>query len=165
MTDRPVATRARDWWSSHLLLDWVIAVLICVLYLWVKSDVGVDSLSITKRRDLYLALAGISGSLLGFAIAAIAILVGLSGPRMRFLRKTEWSETINSVFSGSVRVLALTTTLLVVAYVLDSANGSVWPLITVFAAALAIARLSRLAWLLHKLVDLSDSGKTAEGST
>ncbi|MGH3650328.1 MAG: hypothetical protein ACRDU9_06415 [Acidimicrobiia bacterium] len=90
---------------------------------------------------------------MGFAIAAMSILVGLGGKRIRIVRQSAQGQMIPRIFAGSIRALAAVTLILIVAYVQES---DVWQWMSVFVTTIALARLTRLSWILHWLVNLSD---------
>lgn len=149
-----------DYWSGKLWLDWVIA-LSCLVAYWLIPRLAnvTDPLSAMRSPDrqvLYQTLAGISGALLGFAIAAIAILLTLGrGRRIAFLRESRWVLQITGTFKGGIRSLALATVILVLAMVFDGTSQTAWNLAVVFAMGFAVSRFSRMTWLLHRLVDLA----------
>jgi hypothetical protein len=149
--------RIMNSWTRQPMWDWLIAGVLTGLYLWLPSLLDVDppleQLTGVARRNLYLTLAAIAGSLLGFAIAAMSILVGLGGKRIRIVRQSAQGQMIPRIFAGSIRALAAATLILIVAYIQES---DVWQWMSVFVTTIALARLTRLSWILHWLVNLSD---------
>lgn len=156
-----------DLWSSRPIIDWLLVGLITGAY-EIFSRIAdtqgpIADLSSAGRTVFYETLAGISGALLGFAIAAVAILLGLgSGPRVEFVRKSRWAPQIAKTFTGTIRALALTTLVMVLALLLDAGDipSSAWELLVVGAVALGTIRTVRATWLLNNLVDLAYQDST-----
>ena len=65
--------------SSRPGFDWLFTLVVLLLLLVVQPSWTnpLATMVVGDRRSLYQTLAGISGALLGFAIAAVSILLGL----------------------------------------------------------------------------------------
>jgi hypothetical protein len=163
-------TRIRHTWSNHPTLDWAFGLALTAVYWFLPelldSTRSLSALDQPTRQVLYQTLAGISGALLGFVIAAVSILLALGrGPRMRFVLESPWAPLIPATFFAAVRELALATVIFVLGIVYDTTPQPpwMWQVLAVFAAILVTLRMARTAWLLRQLVSLTyqDSGKQA----
>src|SRR5690606_27856740 len=159
--------------SSRPGFDWLFTLVVLLLLLVVQPSWTnpLATMVVGDRRSLYQTLAGISGALLGFAIAAVSILLGLgNGRRLNFIQGSRWVNSIPKTFTGAIRALAIATAVFVFALTFDSTEAcavteitgtcgtaSPWHLIVTGAAVLTLFRVSRLVWLLHRLVSLAYS--------
>lgn len=103
-----------------------------------------------------MSLAGTSGVLLGFALAAVAVFTGLgSGRGMDFVRGTPGFTYTRIVFMGAIWAFAFGTVMMTAMIVADSANDPKKWLEAVAAGILALVflRTWALLWLLNKLLD------------
>jgi hypothetical protein len=108
------------------------------------------------RSNLYLSLAGTSGVLLGFGLAAITFFTGLgSGRGMDFLRGTPGFGYTRKVFMGAIWAFAFATVWMTVMIVGDAAQDpKEWlEVIAVGILALMVLRTWSLLWLLNRLLD------------
>lgn len=126
-----------------------------VEYLPPRPDL-LSTLDEGTRSNFYMSLAGTSGVLLGFALAAITVFTGLgSGRGMDFLRGTPGFAYTRNVFMGAIWAFAFATVSMTAMIVADSAKEpKEW--LEVGAAgvlALAVFRTWALLWLLNRLLD------------
>ncbi len=95
-----------DWrgWTETLL----VASLLVAYFLSTNIDGFAASMSQGARTALYATLAGIAGALLGFVLAALAVLVALpDGDRIQSLRThPKWPRVPSAYVRASVALLA-----------------------------------------------------------
>lgn len=122
-----------------------------------------------NRGAIYGALASIYGSLLGFAITAVSIVLGFSTTeRLAVVRESKHYPTLWKVFTATIRTLGLATVVALLGLILDrDSSPAKWVLhMTVFATILATLRLSRCVWVLENVISLvTGPSKTRSGST
>lgn len=110
------------------------------------------------RQGIYIALASIAGSLLGFAVTTVTIVTAfVRSPGLRLVRESRHHGTLYLAFFSTIRCLALATVTALVALVVDrDICPLVWASYAVFATTtVAILRLYRCVWLLEKVVCLA----------
>lgn len=154
--------RALSWWAQNFLwAEFVLAVLVATAFsIWTYRFGGQPIIADViqgNRAAVYGALASIFGSLLGFAITAESIVLGLSGSeRLEAIRESTHYTTLWRVFISAIRALGLATALSLVGLVLDRDIRPMWPclLINVFGTVLASLRLLRCIWVLENVVAL-----------
>ncbi len=115
-----------------------------------------------RRGTIYGVLAGIFGSLLGFAIAAEAIVLSLSGSdKLSIVRNSKHYPTLWRVFRWTIRTLAVATVAALIALVLDrdKAPWMLWLYICAGFALLAAAQLARTIWVLEQVVSAVSAKK------
>lgn len=114
-----------------------------------------EALNEETRSALYGSLAGTSGALLGFVLAALAILVALpSTERLQALQDhPEWKRVPSSYFRASRALLAVLV-LATVGIALDSAQEpkTVYGALTVIAVSLALVRVAAAVVALDQIM-------------
>lgn len=156
-----------DFWKKHFLwLELGLVILIWALFVyWCESKGGKDVVeTILKERHgtVYGAVSAIFGSLLGFAITAESIVLGLSGSeQLEVVRKSVHYKTLWKVFMSTIRSLGIATILCIVALVFDRdlspCRWFMYP--AVFGGLWATARLCRCIWILEQVVLLASQRK------
>jgi len=154
--------RAISWWANNFLwAEFVLSVITAVafavwIYIFGGSAVIADVIE-GNRAAVYGALASIFGSLLGFAITAESIVLGLSGSeRLEVIRESKHYATLWRVFISSIRALGLATAIALLGLVLDRDSRPCQPVLVLnlFGIVLASQRLLRCIWVLENVVAL-----------
>lgn len=154
-----------QWWRKHfLIVEFLIAAVAgAILCLWVRYGDGATALSAAVRNNrgqIYGTLASICGSLLGFAITAMSIVLGFtSSERLTLLRGSGHYSQLWAVFTSTIRCLGLATIAWLLALIFDTEARQRPLLIAVclFATTLAAFRLSRCIWILERIVEVLTS--------
>jgi hypothetical protein len=150
------------WWRARFLhVELVLAILLGVaVYVWGVRYEGSSTLHTIlsgNRGAIYGALASVFGSLLGFAITAVSVVIGFaSHDRLVIIRQSRHYPTLWRVFFAAIRALGLATLLALAGLIFDRDNTPRdWVLyLTIFASLLAILRVARCAWVLENVIDL-----------
>ncbi len=104
---------ARAWdkyLRNHRIVDFMLLCLgsIALIMAWEFECLGGESA--TRSVTLFATIAGLSGTLLGFAITSIAILIGLfQSPEFGPLRKGDNYESVFKDYKLAIVLLAATT--------------------------------------------------------
>jgi hypothetical protein len=122
-------TAFRRHYEAHFLgYDLVFAlvfsaiVVIAVELVWGRTQV-IQSLNGT-RQGIYGALASIAGSLLGFSITTVSIVMGfIQVPQLQMLRESRHHQTLYAVFFSTIKYLALAVALPLLALLIDRDNA------------------------------------------
>jgi len=154
--------RVRDWWRRRFLLAELGAALAGVggFIVWMERYGGravVDEVLKDNRPAIYGALASIFGSLLGFVIATVAIVVAFDAlPRLRLVRESATYQTLWQVFTSAIRWLGVATLGALGALVLDRGGPRGRLALYVCAATTLVAalRVARCVWVLEKLISI-----------
>lgn len=149
-------------WIARPILDWVAGG-VAVAATWLVG--GQDWLSFTNeldlstRQSLYQTLTGVSGGLLGFFIATVAILLGIdaSRPRMKIALSGENRSNVESFFFAGIRSISVALVAFILMLVLDKGIAPAkWVEPTlVLTVVLAVARASRVVWILNQVVKIA----------
>lgn len=149
-------------WRVHFLCaEMVLSLFIAVLFaLWSEYWSGMAVIDKTldgNRAAVYGALASILGSLLGFVITAVSIVLGFSASeKLSVVRDSTHYPTLWQVYISAIRALAFATIACIVALVLDRDKQIVhWIMyFAVFGCILATARVARCVWVLENIIAL-----------
>lgn len=119
-----------------------------------------DSILGRNRAEVYGALATIFGSLLGFVVVAVSVvLTAAQAERMAVIRDSEQYDTLWNVFIGTIKSLAFATVVALLALIIDRPQQPVrWiEIVGIFATILAALRLWRSVWVLERVISLVTS--------
>lgn len=147
----------RGWFEALLTVALVVAFLVAS-----GADDFATTLDDQTRSELYGSLAGTSGALLGFILAALAILVALpSSDRLEALRDhPKWPRVPSSYFRAS-RALLVALVLCTLGIPLDSDRDPwvLWEVVTLAALVLAVVRVAAAVVALDQILSLARAGK------
>lgn len=155
-------SRIRKFWGEHFLhcefgASVAITVAFCVVFYWLGLEDDVDSLLKDNRGPLYGALSAIFGSLLGFVITSMSIVIGFSGDeRLALIRESRHYPMLWRVFMSAIYWSAFATVVCVLALVFDRDKSPFMPLFcAVFFVSTTFGfRLGRCIWALERLVEI-----------
>lgn len=147
-------------WRRRFLVVEPLAVLLAVggLVYWAEWQSGratLDEYLRGTRGAFYSTVAGLSGSLLGFVIAAFAITVSAFGSRR--LRPVDGHiATLIATFSMATAYLGSATLVALVALVVDQdSRPAPWLFYTVLLlVGLSSVSVARCVWILHNVVSI-----------
>jgi hypothetical protein len=152
--------KIRRWWERKFLAHELITILaICLGFtIWsVKMDRGVliNNILSGNRQTLYGTLAALFGSLLGFTITSVSIVLGASASeKLEIIRKSKHYKDLWDVFKAAIKTLALATIFALLGLVFDKDTNSVdfFLYINLFTTLLSIFRLGRCIWVLENII-------------
>lgn len=154
---------ARRFWEKHFLgieaLAAVVpAVALGVWFIFCGGTSFIDEFIHENRTAIYWTTAGIAGTLLGFSITAVSlILTFISSERLAILRGSSAYRSLWKTFFQTIHVLGLLTITSLVCLIVDNGSAPViWFVIPVFffLIILSVLRLCRVVWILERIVDL-----------
>jgi hypothetical protein len=151
-----------SWWRKNfLLVELGIALaLMGVLAVWSSRWGGYPILlNLVKgnRGAIYGALASLFGSLLGFSITAMSIVLGFAtADRLALLRSSSHYKDLWATFVSAIRVLGITTIAALVGLIFDrEAVQRPYIFVTCIGlSSLCILRMARCLWVLERLVKI-----------
>lgn len=138
----------------------VTLILSFIFFIWIYRFGGlviVDKILKGNRSAVYATLAQISGSLLGFVIAALSIIIGYStSEKFDFLRKSEHYPTLWKVLLSTIRVLSLTTICMIIGLIFDRDAFPIDTIlcISVYCLLLSCFRIYSCLWIIENVVYL-----------
>lgn len=153
----------RFWEKRFLGMDALVAVVLAVaLGVWFAFCGGasffIDEFTHENRTDIYITTAGIAGTLLGFSITAVSlILTFISADRLAILRGSSAYQSLWKTFFQTIRVLGLLTITSLVCLIVDKDSAPVIQFVIpfyFFSMTLSVLRLSRVIWILEQTIKI-----------
>ena len=121
-----------------------------------------------RRNDIYPALVGLAGSLLGFTVASLTILIGYAeSPRLDIIRRSEQWDNLFTAFTASIRWSGYVTILSILATLFDQEGAANFGLQSALVVGLGVMAclIARMIWVLHAVLDVvSRPGNRAPGT-
>ncbi len=151
-----------QWWRERLLAaELVVAIIVSSSFvLWSEVFRGMEfteQLLRGNRGAIYGTLASIFGSLLGFVITTVSIVIGFSASeRLAVVRESRHYETLWKVFMSTIKVLGLATLAALGGLLFDRDNAPSRLVLYVcgFMIIIATLRLARCVWVLENVIEL-----------
>ena len=136
----------------------ILATCAFAAYLYIfKGTIAVDHILQDNRSAVYGTLATIFGSLLGFVITVLSIIIGYStNAKFEFLKKTKHYKTLWAVLMKTIWALSLATGYMIIGLVFDRDNSThdVILCLSIYPLALVFFRLKRCIWVLEKVIEI-----------
>lgn len=151
----------RELYKSHFLMaEFVIAIILTLVLVEVARWIPVirTGLGVLAASDatLYSTLAGLAGTLLGFTLTSISIILAIGQiPQLKLLRDSGHMATVWMVFSQAIGWLALATVWSLIGLVLSNHNSSPGLIVAVGESGLVMLsglRVYRCVWALSYIV-------------
>ena len=141
--------------SVELVLSIVITILFAEARLWLPVlDKALTDLA-GKDTTVYSTLAGVAGTLLGFIITSISILIAIGrSPQLQLIRDSGQMETVWTIYSQAIAWLALATGWSLAGLLLSQVGhaGAVLAIGECGLVILCAFRVYRCVWVLSAVV-------------
>ena len=153
-------SRLIRWWNLYFLFYEVVISLLAasLLLVWVTKlggSVAVNSILNGNRSAIYGALASIFGTLLGFVITALSIIIGYSASeKFEFLKKQKHYSTLWDVLIKTIRALSWATVAMIIGLIFDrdSSPNNIIFCFCAYTALLSLLRLWSCIWVLENVI-------------
>jgi len=152
----------REYREHFLRIEaWLAILATCLFALWTENYGGWTTVEKTlagNRGAVYGAFASLFGSLLGFVIAAVAIVLGYAeSDRLKIVRESGHYGTLWRVFTAGMHALGFATITALGALILDRDNSRCHPALyaCVWGVSLATARVIRSLWVLEQVIKIA----------
>jgi hypothetical protein len=151
-----------QWWRTNFLwVEFALAFFIGITFGWWVVFRGgaatVEPILDGNRGPVYGAIATIWGSLLGFVITAISVVLGLvNHERLTVVRESKHYAQLWHVFTAASKALAFATLGALAALIIDrDTHVNYYCLaICVWLSVLCIFRLGRCMWVLERIIEI-----------
>ena len=147
------------WEANFLLFELVVSGVLFLAFVgWselINNRQMLSSISVDSREALYGTFASLFGSLLGFSITAVSIVLGYStNDKLGIVRQSKRYGDLWNVFKSAIRVLALATAFSLVGLVFDKNIPPSYLLLylNIFSAILASFRVARCVWVMENII-------------
>ena len=154
-----ILKRIQNWWEAHFLRsEFAAAVALSVLFiLWselMDQRQFINSI-ISGRGTIYGTLVALFGTMLGFTITAVSIVLGFVS-KLDVIRKSTHYSDMWDVFKSAMVVLTFATIVALIGLIFDKAS---YPLnwlfyLNVFASILSFFRIARCTWVLANIIKI-----------
>ena len=150
----------RRWWEAHFfILEFVLAVVIGLGFVvWSEAfdkRQFLFMLTLDNRESIYGTLASLFGSMLGFSITAVSIVLGyVANDKMAIVRKSKKYNELWEVFKSAIRILGASTIMALFGLFFDK-SGTTNLLIfyvNIVFSVLSLFRVARCVWVLENII-------------
>jgi hypothetical protein len=150
----------RKFWEANFLIMELLLAVICSMSFAVWSEFinngeFINRILLDGREVLYGALVALFGSMLGFSITAVSIVIGYANSdKLEIVRKSKQYKDLWKVFESAMKVLALATLLALIGLIVDK---NVKPVnlvfyVNMFFSILSFFRIARSIWVLENII-------------
>jgi hypothetical protein len=152
--------KIRKYWEANFLVLEFITALVLSLCLvgwseFIDKGQFINSIFLDNRDVVYGALATLFGSMLGFSITAVSIVIGYAtNDKLAIVRKGKHYQDLWNVFKSAMKVLAFATVFALLGLVFDKNANPVNYLLymNIFATVLSLFRIARCIWVLENII-------------
>jgi len=150
-------------WYKRRFLFWELVLptaVVFVLFVWPLAGYVIGPIQDTldgHRAEVYGALASIFGSLLGFTLAAVAIVLSVAqSARLRVVRESRHYDELWAIFRSCMRWLAIATSVTLVALIADTnETPRIWLTgLALFVSLVGVLRIARTVWVLERIIGI-----------
>lgn len=150
------------WYQIHflgfdLLLSIVFAISVMIWNDFLNSTNVINIVLDGNRSTLYGTLASIFGSLLGFAITAVSIILGFSSsPALAVVRESKYYKTIWDVYIHTIRTLSFTTITCIISLIIDRdlSHCRIAMYFVLLGCIISFLRVYRCIWVLENIIKI-----------
>jgi len=156
-----------NWWEKRFLLwEFLLSLVIVGLFFLIVQKFGLQEAIVEvmegNRCSIYGLLASVAGSLLGFVLTGVAIMLALADSnKLGILTQSKHYTYIYKVYMSTVKSLALTTVLSIIAVLYDreQSPNAVMLYLVLWAVILSIFRVIRCVWILEQIIKIATKAK------
>lgn len=145
-----------------LFMEFLLSIVLSLVILWVinKYSLQDEVMNVLKgsRSALYGAIAGVAGSLLGFVITGLSILlVTGNSESMNALRSSKYYNQIFKVFLNTSKYLGLLVVLSLVSLIIDRDTAPLFELnmVVMWGVIIVTFRVLRCLWVLENIIGIN----------
>lgn len=147
----------------ELLLSLLITLILVLVSLVFGSKEDVLEWVLLKRSDFYPTIATIAGTLFGFVITGVSVILAFSNSkskRIKMLKKSKHYETIFDIYFSTIRYLAFTTVIAIIGImVIRSWVVLISFFLLIWGVIISSFRLWRCLWVLEKIIKISSKNE------
>lgn len=152
--------RLKRIWGQHFLGAELALSVGLVLIFWIcmkRFGLEGEMMGLVKgnRGAVYTTVASIAGSLLGFTLTGVAILLALAdGGKLGILRRSRHYKYIYKVYMSTIKVLAVATAVSLLGLLYDRENSPQCIVLyfNLWAVMLTCFRILRCVWVLEHII-------------
>lgn len=146
------------YWNHLFRFNFLIAlIVVLIIRELLVSNFSPDDLNLwisSKTADIYPVIATIAGTLLGFIITSISIIIAFTeSDKLKLLRQTKQYNSLFNIYFNTIKSLAITTVIVIIGILANSGN------IILFYICLVAVIISALfiwacIWALEQIINI-----------
>ena len=142
--------------SAELVISFALAALVVLALLLTTTPHRIEDWTETYGADVYPVIAIVSGTLLGFVVAGISIIIAFTeSKKFRLLKKSVQYETIFKTYLSAMKYLSATTVLAATAIFARAGFAVLILSLLVFTIIASSLRLWRCLWVLREFISIA----------
>jgi len=147
---------------AELLLSMIFTVLVLIIIQRLWSPETLEKWINTNKEDIYPLVATIGGTLLGFVITGVSIILAFSeSEKLRLLKRSKQYKTIFTIYFSTIKYLAITTVVAIIGIVINDNLAILIFYLLLWLVVISSLRIWRCIWILESIVEIihkSDEG-------
>jgi cell division protein FtsW (lipid II flippase) len=155
-----VETLSENYQNNFLTYEFIISLLVSALaiyliqYYWSAKEI--QDWMFYNKSMFYTLLATISGTLLGFIVTGISVIMSLSeSPKLETAKKSTQFKKIFVVYFNTIKYLAFTVILSIIGFLVNNDSINTYLLYAlIILVVISAFRVYRSIWVLKNIVDI-----------
>lgn len=145
----------RNFLIAEFLLSIVIALFGILLITSVLTSETIQNWISLNKKDIYPLIATIAGTLLGFIITGVSIILAFSeSEKLRLLKKSKQYTTIYEIYFSTIKFLALSTAIPIFGIIVNDNWADYVLYILIWSIIISSLRIWRCVWALENIIKL-----------
>ena len=147
------------WEANFLKTELMLAILLAIsFYLWaefIDDRAFIVRFFSGNREAIYTALVALFGSLLGFSITAVSIVLGYANSeKLEIVRMSDHYMDLWNTFKSAILVLGMATMTTLLGLIFDTDISPINSIlyINIYASILSFFRIARCIWVLNYII-------------
>lgn len=145
------------YWNNLKLSNIVIAIILVLIFRQVLEFSSISNelniIIFTNKSGIYTIIATIAGTLLGFIITSISIIVTFtSSDKLDLLKEEGFYDELFGVYFDTIKSLAITTVISTIG--MFYSDNIIWFYIFLVSAIISILLFSASIWVLETLITI-----------
>lgn len=139
----------------EFLMSGVICLLLILLMNYIWSSQIISRWIFLNKGEIYPLVATIAGTLLGFVITGVSILIAFSEfEKLKLLKQTPHYKTIFTIYFSTMKFLATTTIVAVSGIVIDDQWAIPIFYLLLWSIIISSLRIYRCFWILENIAEI-----------
>lgn len=144
----------RHFLEAEFLISVGVALIVIFYIRSIWSNDDTISWIQANKKEIYPLIASISGTLLGFVITGVSIIIAFAeSERLRLLKESNQYKTIYDIYFSTIRYLAITTLTPIIGMIVS--NSEIYILyFLIWSIIISSLRIWRCIWVLENIVEI-----------
>ena len=144
----------RHFLKAEFLLSAIISLIIIFYINSIWSQEETLSWISANKKELYPLIASIVGTLLGFVITGVSIIIAFSeSEKLKLLKQTNHFKTIYNVYFNTIRYLAITTLTPIIGLIVNDGAVHIFYFL-IWSIIISTFRIWRCVWVLENVIQI-----------